>query len=166
MRQVMIPKKQPGKLRPLGIPCIRDRVAQTSAMLVLEPIFEADLQPEQYACRPGRSAKDAVKRVHSLLNTGHSEVAGCDLSNCFGEIPHAELMKSVARRVSDGRMPGLIKAWLEMPAGEDDGEGGKRRANRARRERKGTPQGAPVSPRTQKATSALNGRFCNGATVP
>ena len=146
VRQVLIPKKQPGKFRPLGIPCIRDRVAQTSAMLVLEPIFEADLQPEQYAYRPERSANDAVKRVHKLLNTGHNEVVDCDLSNYFGEIPHAELMKSIARRVSDGRMLGLIKAWLEMPVEEDDGEGGKRRTNRARRERKGTPQGAPISP--------------------
>ena len=102
VRQVLIPKKQPGKFRPLGIPCIRDRVAQTSAMLVLEPIFEADLQPEQYAYRPERSANDAVKRVHSFLNTGHNEVVDCDLSNYFGEIPHAELMKSIARRVSDG----------------------------------------------------------------
>ena len=146
VRQVLIPKKQPGKFRPLGIPCIRDRVAQTSAMLVLEPIFEADLQPEQFAYRPGRSAKDAVRRVHSLLNTGHNEVVDCDLSNYFGEIPHAELMKSIARRVSDGRMLGLIKAWLEMPVEEDDGKGGKRRTNRARRERKGVPQGAPISP--------------------
>ena len=146
VRQVLIPKKQPGKFRPLGIPCIRDRVAQTSAMLLLEPIFEADLQPEQYAYRPERSACDAVKRVHKLLNTGHNEVVDCDLSNYFGEIPHAELMKSVARRVSDGRMLGLIKAWLEMPVEEDDGEGGKRRTNRARTERKGTPQGAPISP--------------------
>ena len=145
VRQVMIPKKQPGKFRPLGIPCIRDRVAQTSAMLVLEPIFDADLQPEQNAYRPGRSAKDAVNRVHRLLNTGHNEVVDCDLSNYFGEIPHAELMKSIARRVSDGRMLGLIKAWLEMPVEEDDGKGGKRRTNRARRERKGTPQGAPLS---------------------
>ncbi len=70
VRQVLIPKKQPGRFRPLGIPCIRDRVAQTSAMLVLEPIFEADLRAEQYAYRPGGSAKDAVRRVHSLLNTG------------------------------------------------------------------------------------------------
>ena len=146
MRQVLIPKKQPGRFRPLGIPCIRDRVAQTSAMLVLEPIFEADLRAEQYAYRPGRSAKDAVRRVHSLLNTGHNEVVDCDLSNYFGEIPHAELMKSIARRVSDGRMLGLIKAWLEMPVEEDDGEGGKRRLSRARRERKGVPQGAPISP--------------------
>ncbi len=146
VRQVLIPKKQPGEFRPLGIPCIRDRVAQTSAMLLLEPTFEADLQPEQYACRPERSANDAVRRVHSLLNTGHNEVVDCDLSNHFGEIPHAELMKSVARRVSDGKMLGLVKAWLEMPVEEDDGKGGRRRTNRARRERKGTPQGAPISP--------------------
>ena len=143
---VLIPKKQPGQFRPLGIPCLRDRVAQTSALLVLEPIFEADLQPEQYAYRPGRSADDAVRRVHGLLNRGHHEVVDCDLSNYFGEIPHAELMRSISRRVSDGRMLGLIKAWLEMPVEEDDGKGGKRRTNRARRERKGTPQGSPISP--------------------
>ena len=146
VRQVLIPKKQPGKFRPLGIPCLRDRVAQTSAMLVLGPIFEADLQPEQYAYRPGRSAKDAVQRIRGLLYRGHNEVVDADLSNYFGEIPHAELMKSIARRVSDGRMLGLIKAWLEMPVIEEDGKGGTRRTNRARKERKGTPQGAPISP--------------------
>ena len=146
MREVLVPKKQPGKYRPLGIPCIRDRVTQTSALLVLVPIIEADLEPEQYAYRPEHSANDAVKRVHGLLNTGYNEVVDCDLSNYFGEIPHAELMKSLARRVSDGRMLGLIKAWLEMPVEGDDGEGGKRRTNRARRGRRGTPQGAPVSP--------------------
>ena len=81
VRQVLIPKKQPGKFRPLGIPCIRDLVAQTSALLALEPIFEADLQPEQYAYRPGRSAQDAVRRIHWLLNGGHNEVVDCDLSN-------------------------------------------------------------------------------------
>ena len=146
VRRVLIPKKQPGKFRPLGIPCLRDRVAQTSAMLVLSPIFEADLEPEQYGYRPGRSAKDAVRRIHRLLHTGRNEVIDADLSNYFGEIPHAELMKSVARRVSDGRMLGLIKVWLEMPVVEEDGEGGTRRTNRARKERKGTPQGAPISP--------------------
>ena len=146
VRQVLIPKKQPGKFRPLGIPCIRDRVAQTSALLVLEPIFEADLQPEQYAYRPGRSAHGAVERACRLLYERHHEVVDCDLSNYFGEIPHAELLKSFARRISDGRMLKLIRAWLEMPVEEDDGEGGKRRTNRARRERKGTPQGAPISP--------------------
>ena len=146
VRQVLIPKKQPGKFRPLGIPCLRDRVAQTSAMLVLSPIFEADLQPEQYGYREGRSAQDAVKRIHHLLNRGHHEVVDADLSNYFGEIPHAELMKSLARRISDGRMLRLIKAWMEMPVVEEDKTGGKRRTNRARRERRGTPQGSPISP--------------------
>ena len=146
VRQVLIPKKQAGKYRPLGIPCVRDRVAQTAALLILAPIFEADLQPEQYAYRGRCSAQDAVKRVHRLLNRGHREVVDADLSNYFGEIPHAELMHSVARRVSDGRLLGWVKAWLEMPVEEDDGKGGTRRTNRARRERKGTPQGAPVSP--------------------
>ena len=146
VRQVLIPKKQPGKYRPLGIPCLRDRVAQSSALLVLEPIFEADLEPEQYGYRPGRSANDAIIRVQELLKRGHNEVVDGDLSNYFGEIPHAELIRSVARRVSDGRMLKWIKAWLEMPLEEDDGKGGRRRRNRGRRQRKGTPQGAPISP--------------------
>ena len=146
VRQVLIPKKQRGKFRPLGIPCLRDRVAQTAAMLVLSPIFEADLQPEQYAYRPGRDAHDAVRRVHRLLTTGHREVVDGDLSDYFGQIPHAELLRSIARRVSDGRLLGWVKAWLEMAVEEDDGRGGRHRTNRARRERKGTPQGSPISP--------------------
>ena len=146
VRQVLIPKKQRGKFRPLGIPCLRDRVAQTAAMLVLSPIFEADLQPEQYAYRPGRHANDAVRRVHRLLTTGHREVVDADLSNYYGEIPHSDLLRSIARRVSDGRLLGWVKAWLEMAVEEDDGRGGRRRTNRARRERKGTPQGSPISP--------------------
>ena len=152
VRQVLIPKKQRGKFRPLGIPCLRDRVAQTAAMLVLSPIFEADLPPEQYAYRPGRGAHDAVRRVHRLLNTGHREVVDADLSDYFGQIPHSELLRSIARRVSDGRLLGWVKAWLEMAVEEDDGHGGRRLTNRARRERKGTPQGSPITPRTQKAT--------------
>ena len=146
VRQVLIPKKTPGKFRPLGIPCIRDRVAQTAAMFVLAPIFEADLQPEQYGYRPGRSALDAVNRIHGLLNRGYNEVVDADLSNYFGEIPHTELMKSIARRVSDGHMLALIKSWLIMPVVEEDDKGGQRRTNRARKERKGTPQGSPISP--------------------
>ena len=121
-------------------------MAQTAAMLVLSPIFEADLQPEQYAYRPGRGAHDAVKRVHRLLTTGHREVVDADLSDYYGQIPHADLLRSIARRVSDGRLLGWVKAWLEMAVEEDDGRGGRRRTNRARRERKGTPQGAPISP--------------------
>ena len=146
VRRVLIPKKRRGGYRPLGIPCIRDRVAQTAAMLVLSPIIEADLPAEQYAYRPGRSALDAVNQVHRLVNTGHREAVDADLSDYFGQIPHAELLKSVARRVSDGRMLGWVKAWLEMAVEEDDGKGGTRRTNRARRKRKGTPQGSPISP--------------------
>ena len=146
VREVLIPKKHKGKFRPLGIPCLRDRVVQTSAMMVLSPIFEANLGDEQYAYRVNTSANDAVKRVHSLLYTGHHEVLDADLSNYFGEIPHAELSKSLARRINDGAMLGLIKKWLEMPVEHDDGKGGKRRTNQAKRLRKGVPQGSPTSP--------------------
>jgi RNA-directed DNA polymerase len=117
-----------------------------TVLLVLEPIFEADLQPEQYAYRPGRSALDAVQQVQALLKQGHTEVIDADLSGYFDSIPHAELMKAVARRVSDRQLLALIKAWLEMPVEESDARGGKRRTTRTRDEGRGTPQGAPLSP--------------------
>jgi group II intron reverse transcriptase/maturase len=117
-----------------------------AAVLVLGPIFEADLQPEQYAYRPHRSALDAVRHVHELLNTGHGQVVDADLSGYFDTISHADLMKSVARRVVDGAMLHLIKMWLESPVEETDEHRKKHRTTRNKDEGRGTPQGSPISP--------------------
>src|ERR1700726_4829125 len=129
------------------VPTLRDRVCMTAAMLVLEPIFEADLPPEQYAYRPGRNAQQAVVEVEAQLFRGHPEVVDADLADYFGSIPHSELLKSVARRIVDRRVLHLIKMWLECPVEETDNRGRKRRTTEARDDRRGIPQGSPPSPR-------------------
>src|SRR5439155_3740925 len=106
-----IPKAN-GKLRPLGISTLRDRVCMSAALLVLEPVFEADLPSEQYAYRPGRNSQQAVIEVEETLFRGHPEVVDADLADYFGSIPHAELMRSLARRIVDRRVLHFIKMWM------------------------------------------------------
>ena len=144
VRRAMVPKPGGGE-RPLGIPTIRDRVVQGAVKLVIEPIFEADLEPSAYGYRPKRSAGDAVQAVHKLLCRGYTDVVDADLSKYFDTIPHAELMQSVARRIVDRNVLRLIKLWLKTPVEETDGDG-KRRMTGGRGSTRGTPQGGIVSP--------------------
>jgi len=145
VRRVMIPKPNGEGERALGIPTIRDRVIQTAAKLVLEPIFEADFEGSAYGYRPARGAVDAVKDVHRHLCRGYTDVVDADLSRYFDSIPHDDLLKSVARRVADGAVLRLIKLWLKAPIEERDGDG-RRRIVGGKRNKRGTPQGGVASP--------------------
>ncbi|MEJ2731016.1 MAG: group II intron reverse transcriptase/maturase [Deltaproteobacteria bacterium] len=140
----MIPKPGGGQ-RPLGIPTIGDRVIQTAAKLVLEPIFEADLEPNAYGYRPKRSALDAIRTVHELLCKGYTDIVDADLTKYFDTIPHSELMQCVARRIVDRNMLWLIKLWLKVPV-EDRDKDGRGRMSGGRKSKKGTPQGGVISP--------------------
>ena len=144
VRRVLIAKPG-GGTRPLGIPTIRDRVVQGAVKLVIEPIFEADLDPSAYGYRAKRSAGDATQMVHELLCRGYTDVVDADLSKSFDTIPHGELLQSVLRRIVDRNVLRLIKLWLRSPVEETGGDG-KRRMSGGKKSRRGVPQGGSLSP--------------------
>src|SRR3954462_14863158 len=145
VRRVMIPKPGGNGERPLGIPTIRDRTVQAAAKLVLEPIFESDLDPSAYGYRPRRGGLDAMREVHAIICRGYTYVVDADLSKYFDTIPHRELMQSIARRIVDRNVLRLIKQWLQAPVEITDGDGTRPMAG-GKAHKLGVPQGGVISP--------------------